>query len=817
MSLKPYFDGTTLHCVKELVAAHARRTSRQGKTFFLHSTVNTTKFPNVGPNHIATTQLLLSLRLMASDSGSDLMSMSDESEVAHPVAIPISSLSDGMLSAADQQYLTLRYPTQLPLISTIADERRQQALSYTLGANRIVWLENYAAAKDIVSAHNRAKKIQSLIDEELHQARIEYGSLGYDPLSTDLTEEQEANEKERCMAAALEIFGDAVLGTQYDGNYEYHLIATTRDEDNYEFDLTNDWFDDDLFDKPIRPEPESSPLQEQVVEVSDSTADASDANSRKLFKLTGELEVNEEEGKLISNQPKTSEKVTLQSATPLPTKYNPQQLKSTHQPVDLEKSIMQSATPLPTKVNSSKLKSTHEPKAKLQINRKEDELMSNQPTALKKGTLPRDKTVKSVFAAVHEQSFQSPRNLSKTSSAVSTSADRSRDNPPKAVQPRALAPAPVSQNILGGGPIHSVRVQVPDFQELSPRTLKHRGHQLQRSSLDNALTFENLPQNSSLPSDQAGFSPHSQNQAEANVVHKIPNPFKIPTTSTTVSNNARTSTVLPQSSALPTNRAESSPRKEYQAMPNVVNSTHRHTFNPSASFAEFYQNSLPPHQNGYRPNNQTQPLKRAGQRVTSFSGLSATTRNTCHSSTTSSTTMDPFQPTDFGSKDVTMTDDFTTTPTPKRTMSGPSATRAKARSEEPHFRPPHGIRSLPARPNVPVPTVKEMAKAVEKFPEFANNHTPPTDPKNPQEIANCTFMSLEEKLHGEHLWLGMEWYQGEFYTSWRASNPRFREMTLLRSDELSLSMEIIGPRGCGSRQALQQLFVNKYFVSTRST
>jgi hypothetical protein len=248
---------------------------------------------------------LLILHTMASDAGSVAMSMSDMSDDSdtRPIVMPGPISPGATLTATDQQYLDLRYPTEIPLNSTIADERTLQDLSHTLSVGRIIWLENYATVKGLVAKHERAKEVQRLHDEELEQARLEYESLGYDPLSPNLTEEQEAKEKERCMDAALEVFGIDVLGpfpyrTMTKAEWEeefglpiepefppYHTIPRTEFEIEHGLLPIDHSFDWAFLMEDAQPELKGGRNQEQALDVSDYTADASDASQRKRFKV----------------------------------------------------------------------------------------------------------------------------------------------------------------------------------------------------------------------------------------------------------------------------------------------------------------------------------------------------------------------------------------------------------------------------------------------------------------------------------------------------------------------------------------------------
>jgi len=135
----------------------------------------------------------------------------NERGIAPPKEMQAAVEEDGV-SADDRLYLELRYPTKPPFDLTTMEEDRMQDLTSKLGLVRINWLNDYAKAQNIVAAHERAKMIQPLIDEEIEEARVQYEKLGYDPLGGNLTAEQEEQDAKRCLDAAIEIFGPAVLG-----------------------------------------------------------------------------------------------------------------------------------------------------------------------------------------------------------------------------------------------------------------------------------------------------------------------------------------------------------------------------------------------------------------------------------------------------------------------------------------------------------------------------------------------------------------------------------------------------------------------------
>jgi hypothetical protein len=417
--------------------------------------------------------------LHESDDGS--ISMATSSDLAYTeedaVVNEFDSLGFKRTKEMEEEYIRIQIRTREKLSPD--DYQKLAYLSRVLGSEKVTRLDQTDGP--------RASRAQHQMDEEQRENMENYTSRGYDNLSGNLTEEQEAEDAQLCMDTALLIFGPAVLGRQ--DEYEYrsgsHLDTTNHSEEEEEGEEGEE----------EEEEEEEEEIEEEEEEVDESVK----------FDLT-----HQEGYELIDN--------FFDDSLPQPAVGGAENPNGNPADGNL------TSIPLGISVTGSEYDMT----AELE-NPEDNKVLSSQPTTAERGTLTRSKTAKKVFAAVEQRASRNLRSPSKTTPRPPRSADWSwGDSQPK------LAPAPSPRNNFGGGSIHSAEVKELITSGELTRPSSHKAHQRNKSNPRNSLTSANPVPSSRLSSARAGSPSYKQPEARDQAVRQVGSLFGLPSTRNTV-------------------------------------------------------------------------------------------------------------------------------------------------------------------------------------------------------------------------------------------------------------------------------------------
>jgi hypothetical protein len=396
------------------------------------------------------------------DTSSDLASTEED-----VVANEFDSLSFKRTKEMEEEHTRIRILTPEKLSPD--DYKKLAYLSGVLGSEKVARLDQADGP--------RASRAQYQMDEEQRENMENYTSRGYDNLSGNLTEEQEAEDAQLCMDTALLIFGPAVLGRQ--DEYEYRSGS--------HLNTTND----------------SKEEEENEEEEEEEEEEGEEENIK--FDLT-----HQEGYELIDNF--FDDSLPQQAVGGA---ENPNGNPAERNPTSI---------PLAISVTGSEYGMT----AELE-NLEDSKVLSSQPTTAKRDTLPRSKTAKKVFAAVEQRASRNLRSPSETTPRPPRSADWSwGDSQPK------LAPAPSPRNNFGGGSIHSAEVKEPTTSGTLTRPSSHKSHQRDKSNRRNSITSANPVHPSRLSSARAGSPSYNQPEARDQAVQQVGSLFGLPSTRNTV-------------------------------------------------------------------------------------------------------------------------------------------------------------------------------------------------------------------------------------------------------------------------------------------
>lgn len=682
-------------------------------------------------------------------------------EVVLSGALQHSLLSEEKAKITCQHYLRLRYINFQPL--PITEYKRLQELSRSLGSRIVtileeLWSKAMAEKRKKAEELRREKEKQRHIDEELQAVRDSYNALGYDPLSNNLTREQEEREKARCEDAALLIFGRSIQGIQEDKAND-PLATCDGPSSNLSVLRENSPFASPgsyhLVPIPA-PIPATNNLDEELDLdfEQDSEKDSEQSDKENInFNL-----MDKEFDELIETAFQPIGYGNLDQ--------NPSDGRPTKRPKAPSIPPTTQATPPPPK-------STHVKLEELETT-KEREIVSSRPTTTKKGSQPRDKTAKKVFAAVERRLSQHSDNLPMTTFGAPKSAYWSWGDSNGQV-PATSTPSP--RNAPRSGPIHSRENQNTIPQDLLPRPLFHRGHKRGISSPPRSLTPTDTDRASILRCDQA-ISP------------------------------------------------EDPPRKDSISSLEVQRLKAQEAQPPKYSFDREHQRSrsslrnLPISAGPNRPSlipddladssllNIPRVREHEIDQVTSFFGLPAKLNLLDPPTTPTKSRMNPQQPNNSGgSSNMSSQATPSTGSTIKQGFFSQDDTPTRK-----GLLPP-APSSLPRRPPGPIPS--SYRSPAPKLSFGARSSQAPRS-TNTREIATITFTTWVSREKGMKFLKGIDNYQDQRSTNWRKAHPLYKEWRIVPdSAPESVTFDVCGPVGSNVRGALEVLFEHRHDVTSR--
>ena len=649
-----------------------------------------------------------------------------------------------------------------------------------------------------------------LIELTLAQDNCYNPDLGYDPLSADLTPEQEGVEAARCKTAAVEIFGAAALaGHQNKDEYPFHLVPMRNYKEDIDFGLTGTQFDD-LIGKTYGDDPEEQPMD------ADTLGDDISLGSQCM------------------DASSLRDDISLEQTT-MDTNYPGENISDEH-PRKRSKSSLIS---LQAEITSQESKSTYNKTAGFEGNKEREAI---PPTTTKKtDTLRFKKSVKNVFAAVARRS-PNPSSPSNTSSSL--------PRPVVLIAPRpSQGPStPTNTSSIIPKPVHSIAGSSQDPWSPFNASLSAPSGVFWNPQPVQSPAPNPVPQSSfrSKPIDsRRGQTPtHGESQSVQRLLGPTPPPQSSSGSKTIDSHEPQNPThrelqfeqrpliptPSPQGSSanrpIETLEARAPTQRELKRWP----SHQRHRSSPSNSFTS--ANSVQPsfsHRAGSPPHLQSQssfhrrrrssprnsfgssdpiqpsfshragspPHSQAPQLATSLFGSSNATYNSFKGPSTPTHSGPQYYNHNRSGSSGKMSDQSTPTqesssPTPRKSL----------------LPPPHP--SLPPRPAGPLPSFTSQLS-----PKLNHGIVPPPATTT-REYASIEFSTRLERQEAMKRLQGIGHNQEVRYKVWRANFPKYTEMRITcDTDPKSKKIELNAPKGCNVRGALNDLFERRYHVSAR--
>jgi hypothetical protein len=694
----------------------------------------------------------------------------------------------------------------------------QQPQCDQISLRELLQLSGSPAGKLIL--HNASPLIRlTLTQEDCYSP-----DLGYNPLSADLTPEQEEGEAARCKNAAQEIFGGAVLvGDQNKDGYPYHLVPAHNNKEDIDFGLTDKQFDV-LLDEAYGHAPEEPPMD------ADSLGDDIFLGSQSMDASSPGDDISLDERTMDANY--AGENVSF--------KQQPMDSTSSGENISDErprKRSKPSSISLQAKATSQESKSTYNETAGFE-NNKERKIIP--PTTTKRtDTLLLKKSVKNVFAAVVRKS-PNPSSPSKTSSSLP------RPVVPIAPRPSQGPSTPPNTNSSIPKPVASIG---RSFQ--NPSSPSNKSSSIPRSVASNASSSQDpwspFSTSSSIPSSAfwswgnpqpvqppalnpdpqsslrselidgyKGQTPtHQEPQSAQRLVGPIPPSFLplLPPSSfgsrpidshesqslthRELQSGQRPPVPTPSPQHFSVNRLIETleARAPTQRELKRGGSHHqRHRSSPSNYLSS--ANSVQPsfsHRAGSPPHSQVP------QHATSLFGSPDATHNSFEGPSTPTYSRPQYYNHNRSGSNEKMSNQ--STPTQQSSTGSPTPRKSL-------LPPPHP--SLPPRPAGPLPSFKSHLTA-------KVNYVPVSQPVTTiREYASIEFLTQRERQEGMKRLQGISHNQETMYKAWRDKFPKYTEMCITcDNDPESKKIELHAPTNCNVRGALANLFEGRYYVSAR--